>query len=311
MIELATQLLPFGDAGYGLWLRQGDAKRRGPDAAARPSRPSPKGSPTPSGIKPGALPEISAKGERPADPEAAPTAASAAGAAPAAPTVPRPDARPQEPAPASAPSGDRDTPTEMYVKGVHGAAPSTSAPPESPPAARKPVAPRPERPDIEIAGDRDTPTRAMEVIPKPMGLPAGADDFLLTQPPRAPTGHGPAVSVQVAPAAPPAVHTPNPDTRHAFPSNPFGVPQAGSAQASGPQSALPIEQSSAFPGLRPRWQEKLDRALNRVGGFLERVVSGIGNRFRAASPRAQIVIVVAVAALFAAIVVLTIWLLMR
>jgi len=278
MIELAKDLLPFGDAALGVWLRTGDARRRGDSGAVARPGPSPaaaKGSLTPSGVKRG-LPGTEAGPSRKA-----------------APAIPRPDPRRPQPAEASPPdrSEDRDTPTEMYVKGVHSAvSPAGGSTVEPMPATAHTPAPL-QRPDIDSrSGDRDTPTRAMEVVaaPKPAeGAPKvenASGDFMMTQPVRGPG-----------------------EARQSFPSNPFGVPHLGSVEA-GPHSAV-VTGQVVFPGLRPAWQEKLDRALNRVGGFIERIVRSAAHRFRAASPRAQIVIVVAAASLFAAIVVLTIWLL--
>jgi hypothetical protein len=202
--------------------------------------------------------------------------------------------KPSKPPPSDR-GGDRDTPTEMYVRGVHG----TETPMGGSPAAgmhAMPIAAERPRLDSRPPGDRDTPTRAMEAVPAPRAdetarMPQGqSEDFLLTRPLHGNT-------------------TPMPDARQSFPSNPFGHAPPPPAQISGQSAAISTGQSPAFPGLRPPWQEKLDRALLRVGGGIERIVRGGAHRFRAASPRAQIIIVVAAASLFAEIVVLTIWLL--
>jgi serine/threonine-protein kinase len=328
MIDLAGEIVPFGDPTYGIWLKHGDAKRRAnrEGASEQPPAHPAKGSLTPSGVKappakepagptiprpeprrpPGSQPPAEERWDRrqqavPVDDDRRSGADRRQNQVPVAEdrrTATDREAAAQKPPhpPPSDRGGDRDTPTEMYVKAVHG----TDTPMGGSPAAGIRAIPlgseaRPQL-DSRPTGDRDTPTRAMEAVPAPRAdetarMPPGSpDDFMMTRPLHGNT-------------------TPMPDARGSFPSNPFGPPPQPSAQVSGPISALSTGQSHAIPGLRPAWQEKLDRALIRVGGGIERLVRGGSHRFRAASPRAQIIIVVAAASLFAAVVVLTIWLL--
>lgn len=176
MHELAAALAPHGDPAFGLWLRTSTgAKGAAPgaaephSAAAAPATPAP---PPPSGAIPkpprpvlGRAPATGAP--RPVEPAAAPAPPAVTPApAPEPPThpitapPPPPLAEPPKPAPRPpltrpelpAPSGDRDTPTEMYVKDVHGA---------GPPAPQPPPPPRGEPPRA-LEGQRDTPTEAIE-----------------------------------------------------------------------------------------------------------------------------------------------------
>jgi serine/threonine-protein kinase len=308
MAELAQDLLPFGDASLGTWL-----KTSGP-RGSQPSTPAPPAasSQTPSGVKRGH--------EAPSAPR--PAAGGSAGASPPRPGVPRPDsagaaAWPARPAtaaarerPQAAEGGDRDTPTEMYIKGRHGVeapgtasalgakdAPGMVVPPRG---DAPPVPARRERPQLDSRpGDRDTPTRAMEAVhlnrPEAMGG-QGAGEFRVT--------HTQPIVGNVTPSTP--GFNPPAEPRTPFPA--FMAPSSPPPNVAAPGGGAAATGNVAMPSFRPAWQEKLDRALTAVGGWLESTARMLSLRFRAASPRVQIIIVVTAASLFAALVVLTFWL---
>jgi serine/threonine-protein kinase len=217
MLDLASALLPYANAPFALWIKV-DGKQpaltraAGAQAASPPDRPAP-----------------------------------------------APASAPQPQAPVTAPpppevhdGGRRDTPTEMYVKGVHG------------PPGIEDDASTPE-------GGRDTPTRAIDVATLESrrqaagvgGLPLPQDDV-----PDLPTFdlHG---GAQRMPQAQPTMKLATP-----FPNGelPGGV-VFGPAP---PPPALP----------KPGWQLALDRALVKVGGFAERQIRA----FRGAPQNTKIIV---------------------
>lgn len=304
MSELATDLLPFGDAAFGVWLRPEGGRRPLPSHA-----PATVTSPvhhTPSGVKPPPVAEPA-----PAKPVATP----AAGAKPAGPgraaldedDEPRTTvAKDPRNAPPDGPathrrdeaSGDRDTPTEMYVKSVHRVGTPLAGTPAYAGAAHD------EAPAFGPTGDRDTPTRALEAARPRAGNVAeqgAAGSF---------AGAGQPIGGNLTPGshdgrapAGPALGAPASHDVNAVSYGSMGPPSFGSASLAPGRSLAP---GSA----RPSWQHTLDRWLASTGGVLERWGRTASRRFRAASPRAQIAVVVAAASLFAALVVFAIWLLL-
>jgi hypothetical protein len=185
-------------------------------------------------------------------------------------------------APQQIDSGRRDTPTEMYVKGVHGAPAEEPEPP---------------------AGDRDTPTRAYE-------LPAGRAPLLATM--KSPAGlaqpeeaevkttnldGGAPNSVPGAQSAPRFGAPPGPGALDApagalltMPLGkqtvPLGNMMRGLSPSQLPPSQTPMPAPSALPATsKPGWQVALDRALIGVGRTAENLV----RRFRSAPPNTQII----------------------
>ena len=266
------------------------AARVGVALPARPSPPVPALSPPPPLANEGAAPS----GPRPPMPSSAPVAMAAE---PERPKPARPDMSDL------ARSGDRDTPTEMYVKGVHGVG-------LPPPAI--------------VTGDRDTPTQAVDVPHFAIeARPAsGGSAFAATDPlpQHRPTARldafgRPEVTETLEPLGEPTTSPLDPqglrgadplastalDPRQSFSNErgPFGSPSSASA-------SYPAQMTPA--GAKPGWQQSLDRTLEGVGGFLERNAGRVATGFRTATPNQQIVIVVAGAALVAILIVLTAYL---
>jgi serine/threonine-protein kinase len=219
MLDMASALLPYANAPFALWIK--------------------------------------VDGKQPA----LTRAAGAAGASP--PDRHAPASAPQPRAPVTAPpppeahdGGRRDTPTEMYVKGVHG------------PGGIDDDASTPE-------GGRDTPTRAIDVAMlesrrQTSGLgshPLPQDDV-----PDLPTFdlHGGAQRPPSVPM-PPAQATMKLTT-------PFPNGELSGGVVFGPAPPPP-------PSPKPGWQLALDRALVNVGGFAERQIQA----FRRAPPNTKII----------------------
>jgi hypothetical protein len=265
MLDLALTLLPHAAAPFALWVKV-DGKQ---PALARGAASAPAGAP-PAAPRPrtGAAPAPPAPTAR------LKTAVLEMGTDPAAAAEPS-----RGPAPSEPDGGRRDTPTEMYVKGVHGGVSIPDG--DDAPAA---------------TGDRDTPTRAMDLASLP-GSPSGpslgnAQDDV----PDVPTVDMRGASAQLlrqgghAGEAPPAA-----------PSFGGGMLQPGSATAKltmplsamvavppdGPPEAAPLD-ASATPPQKPKWQLVLDNALLTTGRFGDRQYL----RFRAAPQNTQIIVVI-------------------
>ena len=226
--------------------------------------------------------------------------------------------RREPPSPSPSPrlglSNDRDTPTEMYVKGAHGV--------ELPHLDR-------DDEDRDIpTGDLDGPAPgppATAPLPMPMGrgtmrMVPGSMEFLA--PPPYPLGGGP---TEPGDGLTPFERERNgPDVTSALEMQ--GLPYAQTAlapveiqalsepQGPGPGSHLSTSTASAsYPahssleGDRPPWQVTLDTWLFGVGDFGERNGKRLLVAFRAASPRQQIAIVVVGASLIAILIVLTLY----
>lgn len=282
MLDLATALLPYANQAFSLWVRidgrQPALSARAPlssladPTATAPAplvRPAPRPVPNPAPAEPRFGPAL------------APTLL-----ANDAPNLPPASARPADSAWPPRPAEDggrRDTPTEMYVKGVHDAP--------------------------EKAGDRDTPTRAYELPAAGSGgggrapmlqtlkSPVGMDDGNLptsrigidealpgaqASTPRfgAPPLNAPAGALMTMPIGKqtvplgnimPALQLPNP-----------------------PPPSQPLLAAAAPPSPpKPAWQATLDRALLGVG----RTGDDLARRFRAAPQNTQIIILIVAATL--------------
>jgi serine/threonine-protein kinase len=223
MLDLASALLPHANAPFALWIKV-DGKQPALTRSA------------------GAPPASQALRE------------AALASPPSAPAAPRaPETAP--PSPPAQDGGRRDTPTEMYVKGVHG-----------PPGIDDAEAPE---------GGRDTPTRAIDVATLEAKRHASAHSNLaLPQDdvPDLPTFdmHG-------------AAHRPPRDQ----------VPPALATM----KLAAPFPNGVLPPGVvvdplappappKPGWQVALDRALFKVGGFLDRQIRA----FRGAPQNTKIIV---------------------
>jgi serine/threonine-protein kinase len=256
MLDLALSLLPNASQAFSLWVKvdgRQPALARGattpPPAPPAPRAPAPPPRP-PVGLKTAvlrALPELAAPG---------------LGAAPPV------HLDPDEGAPR------RDTPTEMFVKGVHEVAGDDSETPEP-------------------GGDRDTPTRAIEIGALPPLDAAGS-------------AYVGGVVLQKPEAEDDAPEVPTMDLRGmrnpmAIPAPTFGAPalqpNAPLAKLTMPLPMTPPPPRVAAPSaadyavFKPAWQVSLDRALATVGGFVARV----GERFRAAPQNTQIIVLIVAA----------------
>jgi serine/threonine protein kinase len=285
MVDLASTLLPHGNPAFALWVKI-DGKQpalagRSQMASRVDTSPPPKANFAP------AAP--------PAAPRPAPSAPRAAAATPQQDAG---GAGPQTklawpPPPKDSPDdgGRRDTPTEMYVKGVHGA----SAPEDPSEADTSEVAP---------AGDRDTPTRAYAMEP-PRRAP-----FLetLKSPVGAGTGPypgGPPLTESAGEATDPANFDPLGSARAEL-KRPYGLPPLEQGLVNLPSSSSvknTIPLGSVFRGMlppqpapapppsapqKPNWQASLDRALVSVGRQSEE----LARRYKALPQNTQIIVII-------------------
>jgi serine/threonine-protein kinase len=280
MLELASALLPLANAAFALWVkvdgRQPALAGRGPVSSL-------------SDLPPRSLPvPRPAAGMAPPAPRSAVVDAQI-GSAPTmvAPIVQNSDEPPPTnhawpPAPAA--GGRRDTPTEMFVKGVHAA---------------------PAGPEPESHGDRDTPTRAyeapltrapmLETLKSPVGLMNGGGDegmdaatARINDGPR--FGSPPIVELKAPPGALMTMPiggigkqtVPLGNIMRNLPPPPPSQPLMVMAPPAAPLSALP----PARP--KPAWQVTLDRALIGVGRAGEDAVKKV----RAAPQNTQIILLI-------------------
>jgi hypothetical protein len=205
-------------------------------------------------------------------PATAPPPPPSHGGYPAPPQAPRPiEAPPTDHGAATdgawpPPAGDggrRDTPTEMYVKGVHAA-------PDEP----------------EEHGDRDTPTRAYELpaqrapmqetLKSPTGLPGDETDVKTLD-----------FEGKQAMGAPPGALMTMPIPKSTVPLGAVLRVAPGNVSPFAPQGA-PTPTPAAPAPSKPAWQASLDRALVWVGRTAEVAL----RRFRAAPQNTQIIIVI-------------------
>lgn len=374
MVEFASVLLPHGNQAFGLWIRApgktrpGSALTGASPAAPRPLRgtvPLPPASVTPSGLKPApqppvaalpiAAPPIAAPPQPPvaAPPVAAPAAAEPAPPEPAAAPQPQhqmlPDAEQPTRVRAERPtldlSGNRDTPTEMFVKGRHdNDAPSGN---RNTPTQGLPIPPgfehdpgeeegsmtaryEPQSSSAPIAQHWNSPVPAAGGAPPDMSkssemlgtmrLPTEGLDSPVAEV-RAALGGG----MQMAPPSNPGMMGPPPGMQATMP---FGQShldaqnQARSAMMGGAPMGPPNGQANPFGGPlgmtrppgdsvpRPGWQQSLDNALIGSGRLFERVIGPLVQRIRGASPKMQLVLAAVVASTFAAILVILIYVLL-
>jgi hypothetical protein len=264
MLDLAAAMLPHANPAFALWVK--------------------------------------IDGKQPALQARAPLSSLGDAALPRPPSASPPTAKVQlEPIPGTnqawpppADGGRRDTPTEMYVKDVHGA--------PSPPADEE-----------STGGDRDTPTRAYEA---PVGLrliePGYAAD---------PAGRARLLETMKSPGAAPPDALPTLDGALTIPQSPgqsggikFGAPPPPSepgmttppgAMLTVPLGAAPI--GNVLRGLppmpqapqaprpppsappKPGWQVALDRALITVG----RTGEDLARRYRAAPSNTKVIVLIA------------------
>jgi serine/threonine-protein kinase len=285
MTDFATTLLPQGNAAFGMWIRtdgrpQGNAPARsltpggtltpsnasapGAPAAPRPPRPAlssqmqppPLGSPA---VEPSTEPEPALLNPRET-------------------TRMKPAPKPQRPQMDSESSGQRDTPTEMYVKGAHDSL---------------------ELPSSLPGGDRNTPTSAfrsdeegqpdrsafLRTLPSPSGLvPADRGSGI-----PAPRFGGPALGEEGSANAwseggMAQAPTLDPRSIGAIPPARLSAPNlSGTTQPLSPQ-----KEPSPGAVARPAWQASLDKALVRVGHLIEEAIK----RFRAAPRSTQLAIAI-------------------
>jgi hypothetical protein len=203
---------------------------------------------------------------------------------------------------------DRDTPTEMFVRDVHGDLIETDSTPGD--ATKATVvagfsAPSPNGP--AAAGSTDFSTMALPAtsfgVPGVPVDPASRLDSADTTAILDLPSSGGARTIPNARTSSPQLMTDS-GSHSAFRSS--GAPTGGSpliaaAPAFGPMPA----------GLeRPTFQAKLDRALANVGQTGNRAALRILARFRGASPEQQIIIVIVAAASLAFIAVIALWLIL-
>jgi serine/threonine-protein kinase len=263
MVDLAAALLPHGNAAFALWV-----KVDGKQPALVPRGPMPSLLEAGSVLKSAAPPASVITSTPMAGPVITPGEGESG--------WPGPQTKQGwPPAPAAEETGRRDTPTEMYVKGVHGA-------PE-------------EAPEPAGGGDRDTPTRAyaIEAAPRmmqatlksPVGLDAPVSEENSTtvdifsnmqttaQPPRGamltmPIGKQTVPLGAILRGMPPGVQPQQP-------------PQAQMA----PLAPLP---QAPMPNFKPAWQASIDRGLIAVG----RASENLARRFKEAPQNTQIIVVI-------------------
>jgi serine/threonine-protein kinase len=365
MVELAQVLLPHGNGAFGQWLRTG-AKQR-PVAPAGLATPAPPraanlrstvrmddGSVTPSGVKkspaapaapaaPSAPPF--AKGPTPPPPAADVGPLSATAAFPievaeqalAARQVAADDdaaGRARRERPDINFSGDRETPTEMYVKDQHDAAmegrdrntPTRGLPlPHMQGGGEEDEASRTARYagpgsgpyDPSGMGKMRIPARPEDGQPPP-GAPAGSEMLGTMRLPASSTIEEVRAAIQAANTvpAPPSLNQTSPPMGSQAPGTMsplrFSPPGMMSPPPSHGGLGHPGMNATMPPGYdrRPGWQQSLDSALVKVGHFFEKIVGSVTALFKNASPSAQLVLAAVGASLVAAILVIIIYFLL-
>jgi hypothetical protein len=180
---------------------------------------------------------------------------------------------PPAPSASAEESGRRDTPTEMYVKGVHGT-------PE-------------EAPEPAATGDRDTPTRAYSVegpgrlMTATLKSPVGLDT---------PVSEDNSTTIDLFSSMPT-----NPQARReammTMPIPKQVVPLGAILRAMPPQPApqpapvAPPPSSMMVSPFKPAWQVSIDRGLIAVG----RTSESLARRFKEAPQNTQIIVVIVAA----------------
>ena len=262
MLDLATAMLAHAAPAFALWVKADGrlAASRAPAAqpsypAAQPAATVPPPAPSPAGYP--APPAPKNASDAPPTDHAWPPAVGGGGGGGGGGS-----------------SGRRDTPTEMYVKGVH-AAPS-------------------DEPDNQ--GDRDTPTRAYELPPQrapmletlksPIGLGAGDEGDIQTLDLEGRNRQS--AQLGASPndlGAPPGALMTMPIPKATIPLGNVLRVAPGMSPLS-PPAQTPTPAPPAPP--KPAWQASLDRALISVG----RMAEGALRRFRAAPQNTQIIVVI-------------------
>jgi hypothetical protein len=227
-------------------------------------------------------------------------------------------------------TGDRETPTEMYVKDRHDAAMEGRGP--DTPTRGLPVPPGGGDEDeasrtARYAGPSSSPFESPSAVNK-MRIPARPDDPGIAGSEMLGTMRLPASStIEEVRAAIQAANTmPAPPSL-----DPSGAPPPMGSQPGGMMSPMrfgpPPMINTAPPGgglgppgmnltmppgqdHRPGWQKSLDSALVGVGRFFEKIVGSVTSLFRNASPSAQLVLAAVGASLVAAILVIIIYFLL-
>jgi eukaryotic-like serine/threonine-protein kinase len=295
MTDFAMTLLPQGNSAFGMWIRndgrqQGGGPARGltQGGTITPSNlialgatgtPPPVRTPLPSLTQP---PPPSNLAPAPStDPATIDFRATAKMLPPEAAAK----AKPQRPQMDSEPPGNRDTPTEMYVKGAHDALAPRPGDRNTPTSAFQTDLhePKPDRPFLQtLKSAGPSPTESGSGIPAPRfgGPPPGEDgptnpwaDGGAPQDPMS-IGNAPTLNLRSSGAAPQA----QPSAPNLIFSTPPLVPRV--------DEPFP---GQASPPNKPAWQVSLDSALTRVGALLEDTLK----RFRAAPQSTQIAIAVA------------------
>jgi len=300
MRDLARAFEPHGDPAFTLWLRRPEPPRAGgADTPARSTAPATAGVPRVGGAR---LPFSPSAAKEASPPPRVPKPTQKLGSDKA---VPPPAARaehstdPDPTHPEDAPT--RDTPTEMYVRDIHG----NLVDARGLPAPAIPTLALPLQDALSGAGfsGSDEPSDKTAVLELPPSL----------------TGSPAAVAMQAALQGGPS-STPSPNS--AAPT--FGAPplsQSGTgmpAMQAPPSSQIPSAPSfagaassrgslaqigTAEPDLRSPFVVKLDELLTSLGKSGNQFGAKVRVRFRAASQEQQIVIVVVVTAVVALLVV--------
>jgi serine/threonine-protein kinase len=286
MFDLALSLLPYANQAFSLWVRvDGRQPALAPATTAPPAsragRP-PRQAPAHAALKTAVLRAV--PDPTPSQPRAP------AAMQDEAPDPPRAESRAGGGAAAHREADDandvgarRDTPTEMYVKGVHLLGTGDDARADGGGSVRS-------------DGDRDTPTRAIELAAlAPLQAPPGSPYGGTAQPPGAPVRED-------------APEAPTMDLRGmrgvmGIPAPTFGAPilqpNAPEAKLTMPLPMTPMMPEARIPSpssvdedaFKPAWQRSLDRALAAIGTF----VTIAARRFREAPQNTQIIIIIVAA----------------
>jgi serine/threonine-protein kinase len=316
MIELATELAPFGDPALSAWLTAAPrANRQAPprlvpatsEAARTVALPTP-----PSGARPAAL-----GGPPPAAAPEVPTFVRASDAAlPGDDDAARPvEAAPGEPAPVP----------DLVVERAPRAVSAVQDEPEPEPELEL---------DATLRRVRDTPTElyakagdgdaiAIDVAPAPVA-PAPFPRAVTASPPTAPipgratlridpglyaTLRTPGeLSPNVSPTPPPFVARAPHDEPPTGP--PASVGPRSVPPVSGPPPSMPPRSLAAPSASPPAWQSSLDSALHSVGDAIERAVDPLVDAFREAPRRQQIALVMVAAGILGVFLVLLFFLIL-
>jgi serine/threonine-protein kinase len=364
MTELAQVLLPHGNSAFGQWVKTG-SKQRPVAPAGLATGPAPPRAglrstvrmgdgATPSGVKkspaapvaPSAASAPSFSALPPTPPDVAPLSATAAfpieiaEQALAARKADQEEAgRSRRERPDINFSGDRETPTEMYVKDRHDAAmegrdrntPTRGLPLPHMQGGEEDEASRTARyagpssqPYDAGVGKMRIPARP-EDSQAPSNAPAGSEMLGTMRLPASSTIEEVRAAIQAANTvpAPPSLNQTSPpgmgsQTPGSMSPVRFGMPMGGVPNAPPSGSGLgapggglgpPGMNATMPPGYdrRPGWQQSLDSALVKVGRFFEKIVGSATGTFRNASPSAQLVIAAVGASLVAAILVIIIY----